>query len=100
MEEETTEETISVPPTVSEDAPSEPSTGEGPSASQPQPVYPDGEPGADAGDDASSTDDASADTMSDEASSDVSDDDMESSSDDSLSSQPQPVYPDGKPDGL
>jgi len=98
MEEETTEETISVPPTVAEDAPSEPSTGEGPSASQPQPVYPDGEPGGETGDDTAS-DDASTDTMSDEASSDGADD-TESSSDDSVSSQPQPVYPDGKPEGL
>ena len=42
MEEET--ETIVVAPTVSEDAPSEPSQGEPPSPNQPQPAYPDGEP--------------------------------------------------------
>ena len=46
MEEETVEEIISVPPTVSEDAPSEPHMGEPASESQPQPVYPDGEPDA------------------------------------------------------
>jgi hypothetical protein len=38
------EDTIVVSPEVSEDAPSEPHKGEGPSPSQPQPVYPDGEP--------------------------------------------------------
>ena len=43
------EETIVVPPTVSEDASSEPHKGEPPSASQPQPVYPDGEPADAAG---------------------------------------------------
>ena len=74
--EEGREEIIVNPPTVSEDAPSEPSKGEGPSASQPQPVVPDG----------------SMDSGSSES--------MESSSDDGLTSQPQPVYPDGKPEGL
>ncbi|MGI8724024.1 MAG: hypothetical protein ACR2J1_01360 [Methyloceanibacter sp.] len=39
------EETIVVPPTVSKDAPSGPHKGEPASESQPQPVYPDGEPG-------------------------------------------------------
>ena len=68
MQEET-EETTAVPPTVSEDAPSEPSVGEGPPASQPQPVYPDGETGDD-----TASDDASTDTMSDEASSNGADD--------------------------
>ena len=38
------EETIAVPPTVSEDAPSEPHAGEAPSPNQPQPAYPEGEP--------------------------------------------------------
>ncbi len=38
------EDTIVVSPEVSEDARSEPHKGEGPSPSQPQPVYPDGEP--------------------------------------------------------
>jgi cytochrome c len=75
--EEGREEIIVNPPTVSEDAPSEPSKGEGPSASQPQPVVPDA---MDAGSDSS--------------------DSMESSGDGGLSSQPQPVYPDGKPESL
>jgi hypothetical protein len=34
--------TVVVPPTVSEDAPTEPHKGEPPSPNQPQPVYPDG----------------------------------------------------------
>ena len=74
-------EVTSVPPTVSEDAPSEPHQGEWPSLNQPQPVYPDGGSGssADAGDSSSAA---------------------ASSSGDSLSGQPQPVYPDGPPDGL
>ena len=38
------QETEDNPPTVSDDAPSEPSAGESPSPSQPQPVYPDGPP--------------------------------------------------------
>ena len=41
VEEEVTEETISVPPTVSEDAPKLPHQGEPPSPNQPQPVVPD-----------------------------------------------------------
>lgn len=40
------DEVIVVAPTVAEDAPSEPHKGEAPSSSQPQPVYPDGEPDA------------------------------------------------------
>jgi len=44
VEEETMEETIVVAPTVSTDAPNEPSKGEPPAANQPQPVYPDGKP--------------------------------------------------------
>ena len=41
-ETEMTEGVISVPPTVSEDAPKAPHKGEPPSPNQPQPVYPDG----------------------------------------------------------
>ena len=63
----TDEETITVAPTVSEDAPAERSVGEPPSASQPQPVYPDEEPDA-------ATESDTASEPSD--------------------SQPQPVYPD------
>jgi hypothetical protein len=44
VEEEVMEETIVVPPTVAEDAPSEPHMGEPASPSQPQPVYPEGAP--------------------------------------------------------
>ena len=40
------EEQVTAPPTISEDAPSEPHRGESPSPSQPQPVYPEDEPGA------------------------------------------------------
>jgi cytochrome c len=76
------EETISVPPTVSEDAPSEPHKGEPPSPNQPQPVVPEESPGSNM-----------------EAGSD-SGDSATPANDDSLSSQPQPVYPDGPPDGL
>lgn len=74
-------EVTSVPPTVSEDAPSEPHKGEAPSQTQPQPFYPEEDSGseADAGDSSSA---------------------VASSSNDSQSSQPQPVYPDGPPDGL
>jgi len=43
------DETVVVPPTVAADAPSEPSTGEPPSPSQPEPVYPEGGPGSAAG---------------------------------------------------
>ena len=38
------EDTIVVAPTVADDAPTEPHSGEDPSPSQPQPVYPDGAP--------------------------------------------------------
>ncbi len=38
------EDTIVVPPTLADDAPTEPHKGEAPSNSQPQPVYPDGAP--------------------------------------------------------
>jgi hypothetical protein len=44
IEEGTMEEVIVVPPTVSEDAPSEPHQGEPASPNQPQPVYPEGKP--------------------------------------------------------
>jgi cytochrome c2 len=80
-EEEATEETIVVPPTVSEDAPSEPHQGEAPSPNQPQPVVPEDTPEVETPD--------------------MDEDSSESMSEDSApSSQPQPVYPDGPPDGL
>ena len=79
--EEVREEIIMNPPTVSADAPSEPSMGEGPSASQPQPVYPDT---------------AASDMMEAEAADKMINDETDVPS----SSQPQPVYPDGKPDGM
>ena len=44
IEERTMDEVIVVPPTVSEDAPSEPHQGEPVSPNQPQPVYPEGRP--------------------------------------------------------
>jgi hypothetical protein len=40
------DEVMVVAPTVADDAPAEPHEGEDPSPSQPQPVYPDGEPDA------------------------------------------------------
>jgi hypothetical protein len=76
--EEGREEIIVNPPTVSEDAPSEPSKGEPPSPNQPQPFVPD----EDAMDGTDSTGSITP------------------AGDDTLSSQPQPVYPDGKPEGL
>jgi cytochrome c len=76
--EESMEEVIVVPAMLSDDAPTEPSMGEDPSASQPQPVYPD-----EAMDSGEATDGGDA---------------MAPSGD--VSSQPQPVYPDGMPDGL
>jgi len=90
--EETMEETVVVPPTVSEDAPSEPSVGEPPSASQPQPVYPDGPPEAAASEDVGSDDMGADDTGSDDAGG--------ATGEEPSSSQPQPVYPDGPPEGL
>ena len=66
------------PPTVAEDAPSLPHKGEPPSPNQPQPVVP--------------ADPASTTTRADEASA--------AGSSDGQSSWPQPVYPDGKPDGV
>ncbi len=121
--EETIEEILVVPAMLSDDAPTEPSMGEDPSASQPQPVYP-----AEAmevieesmeevivvpamlSDDAptepSMGEDPSASqpqpVYPDEAmhSGEATDggDAMAPSGD--VSSQPQPVYPDGMPDGL
>jgi hypothetical protein len=78
------EDTIVVMPAVAEDAPSEPHMGEPASESQPQPVYPGGEP---AMDDPATDDDDSTGSIA-------------PSGDDGLSSQPQPVYPDGAPEGL
>jgi cytochrome c2 len=103
------EETEDNPPTVSEDAPSEPSMGEPPSPSQPQPVYPD-----ESMDDASSADEA-APSMGEGPSpsqpqpvypdgepdgSDTAGAVTPGPSEDYLSSQPQPVYPDGPPEGV
>jgi cytochrome c len=78
-------DTIVNSPMVSEDAPSLPHKGEPPSPNQPQPVVP--------------SDPSSTTTQADEPS---ASDDSGSASDDSgsTSSQPQPVYPDGKPDGI
>jgi cytochrome c2 len=75
---ETMGETVVNSPEVSADAPSEPHKGEPPSPNQPQPVVP--------------SDESSTVTRADEP----------SSSDDrgSTSSQPEPVYPNGKPEGL
>jgi hypothetical protein len=70
--------TIVNPPTVSEDAPSLPHKGEPPSPNQPQPVVP--------------ADPSSTTTRADEPST--------AGSSDVQSSWPQPVYPDGKPDGV
>ena len=69
---EVMEEIISVPPTVSEDAPSEPHKGEPPSPNQPQPVVPD------------------------DAASAMDSDEPEPTS----PNQPQPVYPEGEPEDL
>ncbi len=95
MEEEASE-TIVVPPTVSEAAPSEPHSGEPASANQPQPVYPEGSNGsAESGDAAmeekeampeeSASEDASSGSHMGEAPS---------------PNQPQPAYLDGMPEGL
>jgi hypothetical protein len=75
------EEIIMNPPTVSNEAPSEPSMGEPASASQPQPVYPDT-------------------AASDMVEAEAADEMIDETTNESSSSQPQPVYPDGKPDGM
>ncbi len=117
--EETVEEILVVPATLSEDAPTEPSMGEDPSASQPQPVYP-----AEAMEVIEETmetiivvpamlsEDAPTESSTGEEPSasqpqpvypDGGMDDGEAmapAGDDAPSSQPQPVYPDGMPDGL
>ena len=79
--EEGREEIIMNPPTVSADAPSEPSMGEPASASQPQPVIPDT-------------------AASDMVEAEAADKMINETTNESSSSQPQPVYPDGKPDGM
>ena len=75
------EEIIMNPPTVSNEAPSEPSMGEPASASQPQPVYPDT-------------------AASDMVEAEAADEMIDETTNESSSAQPQPVYPDGKPDGM
>jgi len=92
-EEET--ETIVVAPTVSEDAPNEPSQGEPPSASQPQPVYPD--EAASEGPAGSMMEEETivvAPMVSEDAPSERSQGEPPSPN------QPQPAYPDGEPEGL
>ena len=79
MEQESMDETVVGSPTVSEDAPAEPHMGEPASPNQPQPVVP-GEEAADGDSSAMSADVPSG--------------------GDGPSSRPQPVYPNGKPDGL
>ena len=78
MTDETMGETIVNSPKVSPDAPSEPHKGEPPSPNQPQPVVP--------------KDESSTVTRADEPNS--------SGDSGSTSSQPEPVYPNGKPEGL
>jgi hypothetical protein len=96
--EEGREEIIMNPPTVSADAPSEPSMGEDPSPSQPQPVYPgdamEAEP-----EKPSVTDEPAADEVMEKGREEIIMN-PPAASDDGLASQPQPVYPDGKPDGM
>lgn len=106
------EETIVVPPTVSEDAPTEPHMGEPPSPSQPQPVYPDGEPGAAEPDDAAQTDEPAGEMVVEEEMEAVEEtivgpptDSEDAPAEPHMGeppspSQPQPVYPDGAPEGL
>jgi cytochrome c len=128
--EETIEEIIVVPATVSEDAPTEPHMGEDASPSQPQPVYPD-----EAMDGSEDMDEpavlevieetmeaiiAVPATVSEDAPTEphmgedpspsqpqpvypgggMDGGSMAPAGDDAPSSQPQPVYPDGMPDGL
>ena len=78
MTDETMGETIVNSPKVSADAPSEPHKGEPPSPNQPQPVVP--------------KDESSTVTRAVEPNS--------SGDSGSTSSQPEPVYPNGKPEGL
>jgi cytochrome c len=72
------------PASEAEPAPSEPSMGEPPSPSQPQPVYPDEEPAAEA---PVTTDEVPAEGSA-------------SAGEPPSPSQPQPVYPDGPPPGV
>ncbi len=87
--------TIVVPPTLAQDAPSEPNAGEPPSANQPQPVYP--EQSADASGAASEAGDNEAENaiMAEAAESPAA-----STAEAAPNGWPQPAYPDGKPDGL
>ena len=90
--EETIEEILVVPATLSEDAPTEPHMGEDPSASQPQPVYP-----AEAMEVIEETMDVIIVVpamLSEEAPTEPH------MGEEPSASQPQPVYPDGMPDGL
>ena len=74
-------DTIVVAPTVSEDAPSGPHMGEPPSPNQPQPVVPDT-------------------AASDMVEAEAADKMINETTNAMPSGQPQPVYPDGKPDGM
>ena len=91
-------DTMVVPPTLATDAPSEPSMGEDPSPSQPQPVYPgdamEAEP-----EKPSITDEPAADEVMEKGREEIIMN-PPAASDDGLASQPQPVYPDDKPDGM
>ena len=97
------EETIVVPPTVSEDAPSEPHMGEPPSPNQPQPVVPDGSGAAMEADqpDAVMVEEEVmveetiivAPTVAEDAPSEPHAGEPPSAN------QPQPAYPDGEPEG-
>jgi cytochrome c len=85
-------------PKVEEHPEAEPSKGEEPSPSQPQPVYPDG-PGEAAAKEA----EPPADTDSPDAAAPPSEEQPEagtSKGEGPSPSQPQPVYPDGPPEGL
>ena len=107
VEEEVKEETIGAPPMVSEDAPSKLHVGEPPFPSQPQPVYPEGEPG-DAAEptDAMDTDKPAGEAVEEEVKEEtigappmVSEDSPSKLhvGEPPFPSQPQPVYPEGEP---
>ena len=97
------EKEVIAPPTISEDAPSEPHMGEPPSPSQPQPVYPEGDPGAAAapkgkmeadkptGEKAIEEEVMAPPTISQDAPSELHMGEPPSPT------QPQPVYPEGRP---
>ena len=101
--ERTVEEDVIAPPTASEVAPSQPHMGELPSPSQPQPVYPEGEPGSaaepkarmethkPAGKNAVEEELIAPPTASENGLSEPHIGEQPSPS------QPQPIYPEGKP---